>query len=115
MCGRQQYNEFGRAMDNYPCNECPGSEVAPFLGSTDCLSAAEVEAKTERQILKKLILKQTGRIGYDHFIGTTQTSLCVNGKELDAPHARTRQWNQFILKRIVYRGNCQQRFSSCGF
>jgi len=46
---------------------------------------------------KSYILKQTGPIGYDRFIGMTQTSLCVNGKALDAPRTGTRQWNQFYL------------------
>jgi hypothetical protein len=60
LCPLQHYNELGRATDNSPCLACSGSDVAPFLGSTACLSAADVQAQNERQILENLYTELEG-------------------------------------------------------
>jgi len=60
LCPLQHYNELGHATDNSPCLACSGSDVAPFLGSTACLSAADVQAQNERQILENLYTELDG-------------------------------------------------------
>lgn len=60
VCPLNYFNEHGRETDNYPCIACSVSEVAPFLGSTACLSSTDVQAQEERQILQKLYLEMDG-------------------------------------------------------
>lgn len=60
LCPLQYYNEFGRATHGSPCVACSGSDVAPFLGSTKCLSFADVQAQEERQIIQQFYTELDG-------------------------------------------------------
>mmetsp|Transcript_16074 Transcript_16074/g.24004 ORF Transcript_16074/g.24004 Transcript_16074/m.24004 type:complete len:2620 (-) Transcript_16074:183-8042(-) len=54
LCPKNTFSQTGRRTENQTCLPCPDDTVAPYMGSSKCVSAEEQAIENEREVLKAM-------------------------------------------------------------
>jgi len=54
LCPRNTYSQVGRRIQDQACQLCPENTVAPYMGSSKCVSAEQQRIENERMVLKAM-------------------------------------------------------------
>jgi len=54
LCPKNFYSQSGRSVQDQICQPCPENTVAPYMGSSNCVSAEQQAIENERTVLKAM-------------------------------------------------------------